>query len=387
MARIARPWYAADKRCYRAYVHGRRVTLVKGDENPANEKLARQKLRQILKGAKNDVACGQHTVASVIDRYLTLYRHKYSERAFEERRRYLQLFAEAHGWRKVNDRDCLPVHVEEWLAEHPEWRSDWTKAQLVSIVLRPFNWAAKKRLIPSNPFRGVEKTQGQPRRPLTDTEFQLLLRHASVWTKRKRTVERYASGRKVCTSDRRKRVRPSSAARFRQVLVFLRFTGCRPGELRHLKWQDIDLVQRVIVLRRHKTAKKTRRPRVVPLHPVILKLLIYLRRLNQPGDCIFLNHRKTPWTRVTLDQRLRRSRAAAGIPNDAVLYGLRHAFGTRAILRGVDVKTLSELMGHTTTRMTEHYLHLAGQRSHLAAAMERINASSTPSEDGHRPAR
>jgi hypothetical protein len=60
-----------------------------------------------------------------------------------------------------------------------------------------------------------------------------------------------------------------------------------------------------------------------------------------------------------------------------VLYGLRHAFGTRAVLRGVDVKTLAELMGHTTTRMTEHYLHLAGERSYLAAAMERINAPST----------
>jgi site-specific recombinase XerD len=57
-----------------------------------------------------------------------------------------------------------------------------------------------------------------------------------------------------------------------------------------------------------------------------------------------------------------------------VLYGLRHAFGTRSILNGVDLKTLSELMGHTTTRTTEHYLHLAGQRSHLADAMLRANA-------------
>src|SRR5205807_1441282 len=108
------------------------------------------------------------------DRYLSLHRQKYSERAFEERRRYLQQFAEAHGFRWVNDRDCLPVHVEEWLAAHPEWKSDWTTSQITSIVMRPFNWAAKKRLIPANPFRGVEKPQGQPRRPVTDAEFQKL---------------------------------------------------------------------------------------------------------------------------------------------------------------------------------------------------------------------
>ena len=374
MARQARPWYAADKHAYRAYVRGRRVTLLKGDENPTNAKLAAQKLRQIVKGSKNDAGAGQLRVADVIERYLKLHRDRYSERAFEERKRYLQLFAEAHGWRKVNDRDCLPVHVEEWVAEHPDWKSDWTKGQIISIVMRPFNWAAKKRLIPANPFRGVEKTQGEPRRPMTDAEFAAILRHATVWTKRKPAAGRFPSGRKVCPSDRKRRQRPSPAARFRQVLVFLRFTGCRPAEARGLEWSDVDLDARELVLRKHKTVKRTRKPRRVPIHPVVLKLLIFLRRLGQPGTHVFLNHRKKPWSRVTLAQRLRRSREAAGAPDDAVLYGLRHAFGTRSILNGVDLKTLSELMGHTTTRTTEHYLHLAGQRSHLADAMLRANA-------------
>jgi len=35
-----------------------------------------------------------------------------------------------------------------------------------------------------------------------------------------------------------------------------------------------------------------------------------LRRLNQAGDHVFLTHRKTPWHRVSLAQRLRRSRVA-----------------------------------------------------------------------------
>src|SRR5262249_794038 len=225
MARTARPWYFTEKKAYAATVKGRRVILLKGDKNPTNEKLAKKQLKQILKGSKNDAPVALR-VADVIERYLKLHQGKYSERAFEERRRYLQRFAEAHGWRKVNDRDCRPVHLEEWLAEHPEWESDWTKGQIVAIVLRPFNWAAKKRLIPANPFRGVEKIQGQPRRPLTDAEFQSLLRHATVWKKRKRAVGRYPSGRKVCPSDRKRRQRPSRAGRFRQVLVFLRFTGC-----------------------------------------------------------------------------------------------------------------------------------------------------------------
>jgi hypothetical protein len=105
MARISRPWYATDKKCYRAYVKGRRIILVKGEESEANFCLGEKKLRQILKGSKNDQLHASLLIADVIERYLKLHREKYSERAFGERVRCLQLFAEAHGWRKVNDRD------------------------------------------------------------------------------------------------------------------------------------------------------------------------------------------------------------------------------------------------------------------------------------------
>src|SRR5262245_2882755 len=387
MARTARPWYFTEKKAYAATVKGKRVILLKGEESDVSFRAAQKRLKQILKGTANDVSPAALRVADVIERYLKLSRPEYSERAFEERRRYLQLFAEAHGFRKVNDRDCLPVHVQEWLAEHPGWRSDWTKAQVVAIVMRPFNWAAENRLIPANPFRGVTRAEGEPRRPLTDAEFQKVLRHATVWKKRKPAAGRYPSGRKVCPSDRRRRQRPSPAARFRQVLIFLRFTGCRPGEATRLRWDDVDLDARELLLRKHNTSNKPKRPRRVPIHPVVLKLLIYLKRLNQPGPFVFLTVRKTPWHRVSLAQRLRRVRAAAGVAGDAKLYGLRHRFGTHAVLNGVDLKTLAQLMGHVDTRTTEHYLHLAGHRAHLAEAMLRANGGPpTPRGDARRPA-
>jgi site-specific recombinase XerD len=42
-----------------------------------------------------------------------------------------------------------------------------------------------------------------------------------------------------------------------------------------------------------------------------------------------------------------------------------------AVVNGVDIKTLAELMGHRSTQMTEHYCHLAGHQAHLAAAMQK----------------
>ena len=60
------------------------------------------------------------------------------------------------------------------------------------------------------------------------------------------------------------------------------------------------------------------------------------------------------WNRCNLSLRVQQAREKAGIPDDAKLYGLRHAFCVRAIVNGIDIKTLAELMGHTTSRMTEH---------------------------------
>jgi integrase len=353
------------------YLDGKKTKLFKGPKNAATRAEAEKRLRELLHLRDKNPAPGspRPTVASVIDLYLTHAAKKYSSEALAIRRHYLQEFAEAHGWRELNERDCLPFHLTSWLDAHPDWKSDWTKAHAMAVVHRPFNWAFTQRLIPSNPFRGATHATGQPRRPLADTEFQKLLRATSVWAKRKRM-------KKVRPSDRRRRQSPSAGARFRQLLVFLRYTGARPGEASGLEWSHIDLEGAVIRIEKHKTSKsqKVKRPRVIPLHPVVVKLLIHIRRRAEPGQRVFLTHRLMPWNRSSLGLRMRRLREHADIAADAKLYGLQHGFGTRSVLNGVDIKTLAELMGHTTTRMTEHYLHLAGRQAHLAAAMLKANA-------------
>ncbi len=365
MARTARPWFYQQTGWWMAYVDGQKVKLAKGK---SNRKQADIKLRELLHIRDLNPAPegGEATVASIIDLYLAHAAKKLGERTLYERTHYLQAFAEAHGWRKIAS--CLPFHLTSWLDGNPQWASDWTVASVITKVQRPFNWAVKQGLIAVNPFRGVTHQVGQPRRPLTDAEFQALMRSTSTWIKRQRAKKTYPC-------DRKRRQRPSAGARFRQLLVFLRYTGARPGEAGNLEWTDIDLENAVIVLHEHKTSRtqRVKKPRVIPLHPIVLNLLIHIRKRNEPGTYVFLNHRKTPWNRSNLSLRVRRARAIAGIADDAKLYGLRHAFGTRAVLNRLDIKTLAELMGHTSTRMTEHYVHLAGQGAHLAAAMLQAN--------------
>jgi integrase len=374
MPRKPSPWYRHQTGWWMSQIAGEQVKFVEGKNTDKDRRRARQKLDELLllRAANPEPDSHRHTVASVIELYLRHHEKKLDARTFADRRRYLQLFAEEYGWRQVNDKDCLPYHLEEWLLNHPEWASDWTKNQVVKLVHAAFNWAARGRIIPGNPFRGFSHPAGEPRRPLTDKEFQALLRATSTWVKRARK-------KKVYPSDRKRRQRPSAGARFRQFLIYLRFTGCRPKEAYRLRWDDIDLENAVIVLRRHKTSKKTKKPRIIPLHPVVLKLLIQIRKRNEHPELVFLTHRRTPWNRSNLSLRVRRLRAIASVPDDAKLYGTRHAFGVRSVLNGVDLKTLAELMGHTSTRTTEHYLYLlSGHREHLADALRQAN--------GRRPA-
>jgi integrase len=166
---------------------------------------------------------------------------------------------------------------------------------------------------------------------------------------------------------------------FKTILYALWATGCRPKEARTLTWDQVR--EDRWVLQNHKTAHKTRKPRVIYLNASMRKLMALLRRRSTAAN-VFLNSRGCPWTTNAVRIRIGRLKSALGLKADVCAYLLRHAFGTNAILKGVDVATVAELMGHTSLEMVSTvYLHLADQRQHLTAAVEkatRLPGSSRP---------
>lgn len=356
MARQAHPWFRRSDGWWYVKIGGRQKKLVHGRRS---KQAAVDRWHELMNERASNPApdSRNHTVASIIDLYLTHSKRSYSARSFATRQHYLQRFAEAQGFRLISE--CLPIHLTGWIDSNEEWKSDWTLANVVSIIQRPFNWAVQQRIIVANPFRGIRHRCGEPRRPMTDAEFLALLR-ATVTPRPGRST------------PARPRKRPTAGARFRQVLMFLRYTGARPGEMASLTWDNVELAQGVIVLRQHKTSRTQRvpRPRVIQLVPSMVKLMKKIQLQQRPGTShVFLTTHGTQWNRSNLGLRMRRLRERAKLPEDVKLYGIRHHFGTQSIINGVDIKTLAELMGHTTSRMTEHYVHLAGCQTHLAAAM------------------
>ncbi len=350
MGRTAKPWFYRQTGWWMVWLNGKKEKLAKGRKN---KKAAEQRLLELrFETSRNpDPDSPDQTVASVIETYQEFAWKRLAESTLEVRRPYLQSFAESLGWRGISD--CRPYHMQQWLDGHPEWVSDWTKNSAIRNVQVAFNWAVKNRIIQANPFQGVTHRVGSPRRDTTPNEFRAILR---------------------ASRNRFYKTKPTPGARFREVLIFLWYTGCRPSEAARLRWENVAFENGLIVLPEHKTSRIQRKPkpRIIPMHPVVVRLLRFIKRRND-GETVFLTYRLTPWTKSTLAQRVKRARRIAGVPEDAKLYGVRHAFGTRGIVNGVDIKTVSELLGHTTTRMAEHYVHLADQHAHLAAAMQRVN--------------
>ena len=264
--------------------------------------------------------------------------------ALAERRRTLDDLARFVGVIPINE--CTPEMLAAWIDSHKSWKTAYTRRGKSNQVHACFNWAVRVRRIQSNPFVGIIFEEGEPRRPVTEAEFRSLLR--------------------------------ASAAYFRRLLMFLWYTGCRAGEARQIRWEEVDWDNGMVVKQQHKTRKKTRKPRIIVLVAETTALLKSMYRDAQraaggkPTGEIFRNKFGRPWRKETLDTKILRLHRKLGLPDDVVLHGIRHAFGQRhARKQGANLKLISLAMGHSSVTTTEkYYTHLDRE---LAAIRQAIS--------------
>ena len=145
----------------------------------------------------------------------------------------------------------------------------------------------------------------------------------------------------------------------RRIVLMALKTGMRKSELLSLRWQDVDFGANQIKIPKSKSG----RMRFIPLHPDVLEVL---KELPKGGDLIF---KSSNGNALTLYGRVRTqfdtALAKAEIRNFR-FHDLRHTFASEMIMLGADLKTVSELLGHANTAMTERYSHLSPTHKSLA---------------------
>ena len=135
--------------------------------------------------------------------------------------------------------------------------------------------------------------------------------------------------------------------------------------------QDVNLDVGAWTFKRHKTVKKTHKPRVVMLTPPMIELCRQLV-VKHPDGALFHNSRGKPWTRNAIRCRFRRLPHKLGLEAGVVAYAYRHTFTTEGLEAGVPIATMAELLGHTAAIMiSDHYGHLDQKSDHLREAARR----------------
>ena len=164
-------------------------------------------------------------------------------------------------------------------------------------------------------------------------------------------------------------------------IVLCMSTGLRLGEICALKWTDIDLQEKLLYVNRTvqriaaegystKTALIESEPksiyskRQIPLTDDLISLLLPFFQKNG----YVLNSQK-PMEPRTYQNYFQKYLKEAGVPKTN-FHVLRHTFATNCIDAGTDVKSLSEILGHSGVNITlNRYVHptIATKRQHLTA--------------------
>lgn len=170
-------------------------------------------------------------------------------------------------------------------------------------------------------------------------------------------------------------------------------TGMRRGEIIALRWQDVDLEQGALLVRRNavQLAKgevafnetKTSKPRVIALPAFVVAELRKHRTIQktqrmaagnrwQEGDLVCSTELGEPFKPEWLSFRFSYFAKGHGFP--VTFHGLRHSHASLLLAQGVHMKVVQERLGHTKLAMTmDTYSHLSkGMQEDAARGLESL---------------
>ena len=265
--------------------------------------------------------------------------------------------------------------IRELEREGPSGRP--LSSSMIDGYLRPLNgtmtFALRRGLITVNPCSLLTSDDRPHRRERrqdhvwSDEEIEALLRAAEELAEK-----------------------PASRYDYTPLLRTALFTGLRLGELLGLQWQDVDLREGVLHVRRQFTRLGEYAPpktkaaiRRIPLSEEMTRELAALRlrsRYSSEDDPVFAARNGRPLKHRNATRRgFELAAAKAGI-DDVTFHSMRHAFASRMIARGISSTVLAALMGHESSTITERrYVHLFDrQRTDEAVRQAMASVAGSP---------
>ncbi len=157
------------------------------------------------------------------------------------------------------------------------------------------------------------------------------------------------------------------ALRDRAMLEVAYATGLRVSELVGLKLDSINLTTGSV-----RCIGKQNRERIIPLSATAVQAVQEYLEMGRPylarssaEQHLFLNRRGRPMTRQGFWLMLKKYAEEIGL-FEITPHTLRHTFATHALQRKADLRSIQELLGHTSITTTQIYTQLATEQLHEA---------------------
>lgn len=213
-----------------------------------------------------------------------------------------------------------------------DYLSPQSKAHIVNLIKRVFNWGRKhdycKVILEISP----PKVNNLKTEDLTPEQFKALMVVLDA----------------------------SSNQRIANIMRMALYTGMRKNEIVNLQWNDIDFEKKFIKIR----SPKSGQDETIPLNGTAESLILKQERIS---DHIFCKSNGEQYRDIK--DQVKKVTRAAGLPEDfRPMHGLRHVYASMVASSGkVDLYTLQKLLTHKSPRMTQRYAHLRDEALKKAA--------------------
>jgi len=149
----------------------------------------------------------------------------------------------------------------------------------------------------------------------------------------------------------------------RLIISFLYSCGMRRGEVLNLEPRDLNLERASIHIRQGKWGKE----RMLPLPQSLYPLLKEYVHFYKPTVYLFEGQKKDQYSPTSIARIVDRAAKKAGIHQKVTPHMLRHSYATHLLEKGVDMRYIQELLGHSKPETTMIYTHVA---KHTSLAIE-----------------
>jgi integrase len=292
-----------------------------------------------------------YTIGDLAEKYLPFVQN---QKAYAIKKLYVAAVVREFGDVKLNNVNL--AMIEGW------------QSRMLSLDRPPAKIGGEKR--PPLKPASVNKYLGAFKHMLSKAvDWDMMPEDAAKKIKRVKVIPENNKRLRYLSFEECERLIQASDKHLKPIVIFALNTGCRRGEILGLTWDRADIKHGFILLDDTKSGKR----REIPINNTVRESLKgIVRRLDSPF--VFVNPSVDDKGKLKNGGRylnLKKSFSTACRKAKIVdfhFHDLRHTFASQLVMNGVDIVTVSKLLGHSTLTMTLRYAHLAPD--HLKSAVD-----------------